>query len=40
MNKNEFMQFIRNEFNTDGATQRLIFNILTYAENISDENEQ
>lgn len=40
MNKSEFMEFIQNEFNIDGSTQRLIFNILTYAETITDENEQ
>ena len=40
MNKSEFIEFIQNEFNIDGSTQRLIFNILTYAETITDDNER
>lgn len=40
MNKSEFMEFIQNEFNIDGSAKRLIFNILTYAETITDGNAQ
>jgi hypothetical protein len=41
MNRNEFMEYIRDNFNVDGATQRLINNILYFVENnYSDENEQ
>ena len=41
MNKEEFMEYIRDNFNVNGATQRLIDNILCFIENnYFDENEQ
>lgn len=41
MNKEEFMEYIRLNFYVDGATQRLINNILCFVENnCIDEDEQ
>ena len=41
MNKNEFMDYIRENFNVDGTSQRLIANILDFVENhYPEENEQ
>ena len=41
MNKQQFFEYIQENFNIDGASQRLILNILDYVEaNYSEENEQ
>lgn len=41
MNKQQFFEYIQENFNIDGASQRLILNILGYVEaNYSEENEQ
>lgn len=40
MNRGEFMDYVRENFNVDGAAMRLIANILRRAEGIPDENEQ
>lgn len=40
MNREEFMEYVRENFNLDGATQRLLNNILRRGECIADENEQ
>lgn len=41
MNKNEFMQYIDENFSCDGSAKRLIGNILDYVEtHIVGENEQ
>lgn len=34
MNKNEFMKYLSENFDLDGATQRIISNILNYAEGL------
>lgn len=41
MNKQQFFEYIQENFNIDGASQRLIWNILSYIEaNYPEENEQ
>lgn len=41
MNKQQFFEYIQKNFNIDGASQRLIWNILSYIEaNYPEENEQ
>ena len=41
MNREEFMEYIRENFNVNGTTQRLINNILCFVENnYPEENEQ
>lgn len=41
MNKEQFFEYIHENFNIDGASQRLIWNILSYIEaNYPEENEQ
>lgn len=41
MNKQQFFEYIQKNFNIDGASQRLIWNILSYIEaNYSEKNEQ
>lgn len=41
MNKEQFFEYIQENFNIDGASQRLIWNILSYIEaNYPEENEQ
>ena len=41
MNKQQFFEYIQKNFNIDGASQRLILNILDYIEaNYPEENEQ
>ena len=41
MNKEQFFEYIQKNFNIDGASQRLIWNILSYIEvNYPEENEQ
>ena len=41
MNREEFMEYIRENFNVNGTTQRLIDNILCFVENnYPEENEQ
>ena len=35
MNKNEFLEFVRENFYVEGATLRLISNILDYVEGLS-----
>lgn len=41
MNKQQFFEYIQENFNIDGASQRLILNILSYIEaNYPEENEQ
>ena len=41
MNRNEFMEYIEENFSIDGGSKRLISNILWFVEhNYSDENEQ
>ena len=41
MNKQQFFEYIQENFNIDGASQRLILNILDYVEaNYPEENEQ
>ena len=40
-NKQQFFEYIQKNFNIDGASQRLIWNILSYIEaNYSEKNEQ
>lgn len=41
MNRNEFMEYVEENFNISGEAGRLINNILSYVENnFYDENEQ
>lgn len=40
MNREEFMDYLRENFELTGAEQRLIDNILRRGECITDENEQ
>ena len=40
MNREEFLEFVRKNFNIGGAAMRLIDNILQYAERIVDLDER
>lgn len=40
MNKNEFMEYIEENFAIDGESKRLIYNILWFVEHNYDKDEQ